>query len=330
MQTFEKNRVLVLGARGHLGRAAVSAFADAGWSVLAQMRPEAASPWQGDRRIQPLATDLMAIDTIAAAAAGASVVVNGLSPSDYGRHTWARQVPVLGGQAIAISQRLDALLMLPGNVYPFGSTLPARLLEDTPMQADTHHGRLRRALEQRLEQTCAQTGLQAVVIRAGDFYGGGPGGWLDQLILKSIRHGRVTLPGDAGTVHAWAWLPDLAQTFVEVAQRRDQLAGFTTLHFGGHSVAARDWLDVLDPDRMLRIGKMPWPLLAAAGLVSPTMRSLYDMRYLWQRPHQLVNTRLVSLLGREPQTPFAQAATMAARALGGEVSARPGEPQVAD
>lgn len=309
-------RVLILGARGHLGQAAVRAFAGAGWSVLAQRRPTAVLQEPVDPRVEALGIDLADLDALAAAAAGASVVVNGLSPSDYSRRRWAAELPWLGQQAIAISQRLGALLMLPGNVYPFGRTLPRQLLEDTAMPADTHHGRLRLALEQRLRQASAETGLRVVVIRAGDFYGGGPGGWLDQVILKSIRRGRLTTPADLDTVHAWAWLPDLAQTFVAVAQRQEQLDPFSVLHFGGHAVSIRDWLDVLDPARRLRVSRLPWGLVRLSGLFAPTMRSIYDMRYLWQRPHQLVNARLQRLIGAEPHTPFPGAASLAAQALG--------------
>ena len=61
---------------------------------------------------------------------------------------------------------------------------------------------------------------------------------------------------------------------------------------------------------------MPWALLRVLGLLSPTLRSLYRMRYLWQRPHQLDNTALRALTGTEPHTPWPDALHQALRDLG--------------
>jgi nucleoside-diphosphate-sugar epimerase len=37
------------------------------------------------------------------------------------------------------------------------------------------------------------------------------------------------------------------------------------------------------------------------------MRELWEMRYLWQVPMRLDNTKLVSILGNEPHTPAEEA-----------------------
>lgn len=307
--------VLILGARGRLGHAAATAFARAGWRVWAQTRPGATGKWPAG--VHPLPARLDDVETIARVAGDATVVVHALNPGRYGRQAWACEVPLLGDQALAIAQRLGALLMLPGNVYNFGRRLPAVLREDTPQPGDTHHGRVRVALEQRLQQAVERGGPRCVVVRAGDFYGAGSGSWLDQMILKGVNRARLTLPGDDdATPHAWAYLPDFAQALVQVAQRRQQLAPFETLHFGGHTVTGREWRDALDPTGQLKVARAPWALLRWAGLIAPDLAALHEMRYLWQRPHTLDNTRLTALIGPEPQTPFLEAARAAAQQLG--------------
>lgn len=305
--------VLVLGARGRFGRAAVAAFAQAGWRVLAQARPGAALdlPEGAQARYAPLDDTA----TLTHAAAGATVVVHALNPVSYTRRAWAREVPALADAALGIAQRLGATLMVPGNVYNFGRKLPARLTEDTPQPGDTHHGHLRVALEQRLQRAAEGGGPRCVVLRAGDFYGAGQGSWLDQALLKDASRGRLTLPGDLDTPHAWAYLPDLAETFTRVARVREHLGAFATLHVKGHTVTGRDWVNALDPHGTLRVGHLPWPLLRTLALVSPTLAALCEMRYLWQRPHALDNTRLSALIGPEPRTPFEQAARLAAAQL---------------
>jgi hypothetical protein len=168
--------------------------------------------------------------------------------------------------------------------------------------------------------------MKAVVIRAGDFFGSGSGSWLDLVLAKDLRRGRFSYPGPLDLPHAWAYLPDLAQSFVRAAQARASLQPFETLHFAGHSVTGADWRDALTDiawdngwlpaDGKLKQGSVPWPLLRALGLVLPTFEALAEMRYLWQRPHRLVDARMQQVLGPQRQTAFTDAVRLALADLG--------------
>jgi nucleoside-diphosphate-sugar epimerase len=323
--------VLILGARGRFGQAAANAFAAAGWQVVAQMRPGgAALPLAGVRWIEAQPQDTA---TLAAQARGAAVVVQALSPL-YTHRVWRREVPRLTQAAIAITRELGATMMLPASVYNFGSELPERLHEDTPQVPDTIKGSLRIDSETMFRSAVADGGMNAVVIRAGDFFGSGRGSWLDLVMAKDLRAGKFTYPGPLNLPHAWAYLPDLAQAFVRAAQARGLLQPFEMLHFAGHAVTGSDWRDALTDiawdngwlrdDGRLKQGSLPWPLLRALGMVVPTFEALAEMRYLWRRPHQLVDSRMQRVLGPQRQTPFQDAVRLALADLG--LAAGRGEP----
>ena len=312
--------VLSLGANGRFGAAAAAAFADAGWRVLAQVRRAAAV---SHPRITPLAIALDDTDTLAAASRGASVVVHAINPP-YTR--WAQEVLPLARLGMDLAQRLGATFMLPGNVYNFGRAMPARLTEDTPQSfagGNTRKGRLRAALESEMAQRAAR-GLRSVVIRAGDFYGCGAGGWFDLVIAKSLAGGKLVYPGPLDVPHAWAYVPDLAQAFVAVATRGVP-PGSTNLHFAGHALTGAQFLAQTEqaaaalgaaPSRGWQHRRLPWALIRAGGLVVPMWRELAEMRYLWSRPHALDDTRLRALVGELPATPLTQALASSLRALG--------------
>ena len=221
------------------------------------------------------------------------------------------------------------------NVYNFGESMPPLLREDTAQAALGVKGRIRIAMEQRLQAATQDGSLRAVVIRAGDFFGSGTGSWLDQAIAKDLARGRVTWPGPLDVATPWAYLPDLANTFVKVAQQRDQLDAYAQLHFAGHTVTGQQWVDALSSvaweqgwlpqDGTLRVSRMPWPLLRVVGLVVPTFAALAEMRYLWRTPHQLHNQRLCALIGNEPRTPFDDAVHQSLHDLG--LLARPTWPR---
>lgn len=307
--------VLVLGARGRFGLAAVRAFAHAGWQVVAQVRPGA----QGLPAIAGvwwLQADVHNAAAMAAQAHGAQVVVHALNPA-YTHKAWRDEAPALMDAAIAVARQLRATLMLPGNVYNYGQGMPEVLHEGTPQQPGTPMGAMRVQLEQRLQAAMRDGVMRAVVLRAGNFFGSGTGSWLDQAIAKDLPHGRVTWPGPQQVITPWAYLPDLAAALVQVAHHRHRLAPFDCLHFAGHAVTAQPWLQALGdeaaargwlpPGRALRVRALPWPLLRLAGMAVPTLAALASMRYLWTTPHQLDNRRLCALIGPEPHTPFAQA-----------------------
>ncbi len=322
--------VLILGARGRFGLAAARAFSAAGWRVLGQTRPGAAIPQDAPSGMRWLGIALDDTQALAQALThegrGADVVVYALNPSAYTFKAWRSEVQPMAAAAIAITRALKASLMVPGNVYNFGAGMPALLREDTPQQARTVKGQIRIQMEQQL----AASGVPCVVIRAGDFFGSGTNTWFDMFLVKNIRKGQLTYPGQRGIATAWAYLPDLARSFVAVAEavvnRRAQLPLFEVLHFAGSSLTGDQWLAALQPlaerqgwvvpGRALEFSRLPWPLIRLAAPLVPTWASLLEMRYLWDTPHALDNDRLAALIGPEPHTPLELAVQQSMADLG--------------
>jgi nucleoside-diphosphate-sugar epimerase len=310
--------VLVLGANGRFGHAAVAAFAEAGWRVLAQVRRAPPQPQPAGASV--LATPLSDIDTLAALAAGAGVVVHAVNPP-YPR--WRQELLPAASQGMELAGRLGARFMLPGNVYHFGEHMPALLRPDTPPSPSNEKGRIRCELEAEMHARAAR-GQRSVVIRAGDFFGSGRGSWLDLVIAKSLAHGKLVYPGPLDVPHAWAYLPDLARAFVAVASRKD-LPDFANLHFPGHTLTGAQLLAALEraaaglgrtPARAWRHGSMPWGLIRAGGLFVPTWRGIAEMSYLWRVPHALDGTALNAAIGALPATPIEAALRAALLDLG--------------
>jgi nucleoside-diphosphate-sugar epimerase len=264
-------------------------------------------------------------ETLVRQAQGARVVLHALNPP-YTHKAWREQAVGLMDAAIAVARALQATLMWPGNVYNYGEAMPPVLHETTPQQAKGFKGRLRIELEQRLANATQDGGMRAVVLRAGDFFGSGTGSWLDQAIAKDLPRGRVTWPGPLDVTTSWAYLPDLARTFVRVAQERERLAAFECLQFAGHAVSGQQWVHSLSAaaaergwlpaSGALRVSRLNWTLLRVAGLALPTFQALAAMRYLWHTPYRLDNTRLRALIGDEPRTAFDQAVEQALADLG--------------
>jgi len=301
--------VLILGANGRFGRVVARSFADAGWNVVAQARKPLLDP--AHPRIRHLGVAVTDRDAVIAAAAGAAVVVHAMNPL-YTK--WDTEALALNAAAIAIAGSLNATLMLPGNVYNFGSPMPAELTERTPERPSNRKGEIRCQMEAAIRAGAPRS----IVVRAGDFFGGpGVGSWMDLAIVKDLAKGRITYPGPRNVEHAWAFLPDLARTFVLLAEARARLASHESFHFPGHTLSGDQLVagliraarrrGLLPASGQVTVKAMPWTLVRMAGLFNPLLREIAKMRYLWQEPHRLAGAKLKAAIGAIPCTPLDQA-----------------------
>ncbi len=318
MNASSQSTVLILGANGRLGQAAVRAFANAGWGVLAQARRAPATLPVGVRH---LATPLEDCAGLSVAAAGARAVVYAVN-QPYAQ--WADTALPQARQGMDVAQRLGARFMFPGNVYNFGDAMPALLDVDTPQAPTTHKGRIRVAIEQEMHAR-ASLGLRSVVIRAGDFFGAGTGAWFDLVIVKSLAQGKLSYAGPLDRAHAWAYLPDLARAFVGVAERADSLPEFANLHFPGHTLTGEELLNAIERAAAalgmhrsggLRRASLPWVLIRALRWLVPAWREIVELSYLFDVPHALSGDALRRHVGRLQITPIETALTATLIALG--------------
>jgi len=318
-----QSTVLILGARGRFGLAAARAFADAGWQVKGLIRPgaRAREGFAAHDRITWLTADLHDTAGVVRAAQGATLVVHALNPV-YTHKAWRAQALSMTDAALGITRALGATLMFMGNVYNFGADMPAVLTEDTPQRAATVKGQIRIAMEDQMRRS----GVRTIVIRAGDFFGNGRGTWFDQAIVKDIQKGKFTYPGHAEVATAWAYLPDIARTFVQVAEHRSRLKSFEVFHFRGHTVSAAQWLEAINsiareqawvgPQSQVRRVAFPWLAIRLGSPFVATWAALMEMRYLWNKAHTLDNRKLLALIGDEPHTPLTEALALTLADLG--------------
>ena len=164
-----QSTALILGANGRVGSALVDAFSGRGWRVIAQSRQAHAT-----HQFASVIGDMRDINHVVQSARAISHVDVVVHAANVIYTRWATDALPMNDAAIAISQALGATLLLPGNVYNFGTTLPERLDAQTPQLGQTSKGKIRVAMEQALA-VAAEQGTQAIVIRAGDFFGCGAG-----------------------------------------------------------------------------------------------------------------------------------------------------------
>ncbi len=315
--SLETKTALVIGATGGVGGAVAKALMADGWRVKALNRdPERAAAGAGLAGAEWIRGDAMKAADVIAAAHGVQLIVHAANPPGY--RDWDKLITPMMESSIAAAKATGARILLPGNVYNYGPDAGAVITETSPEHPMTRKGKLRVEMERRL----LASGVKTLIVRAGDFYGSrmATNSWFGQMVAAGKPVRSAVYPGVRGVGHAWAYLPDLAETMVRLAEQENRLEDRAVFNFGGHWMErgedmARAILRVAgQPER--RVRGFPWPLVVLASPVVPLFHEILEMRYLWQRPLRLDNRKLVAFLGEEPHTPLDRAVAGALDALG--------------
>lgn len=309
--------VLVLGATGGIGGAVARGLKARGWHIKALNR-NAATAARANGDFEWIQGDAMRARDVLAAAEGADVIIHAVNPPGY--RNWGKLVLPMLDNTIAAARAVGARIVLPGTVYNFGPDALPDPVEDSPQRPRTRKGAIRAEMEARLRAT-AEGGTPVIILRAGDFFGGdSPNSWFSQGLLKAGQPvSSVTYPGRAGTGHQWAYLPDVAETIIQLIERAEGLPDFAVYHMRGHwDHDGRQMIGSIERavGHKVKVKAFPWWMLPFAAPFVPLMKELLEMRYLWKIPLQMKNDKLVAILGEEPHTPIDAAVTSSLAAVG--------------
>jgi nucleoside-diphosphate-sugar epimerase len=249
-------------------------------------------------------------EDVVAAAHGVSTIVHAVNPPKY--NNWAGLVLPMLDNTIAAARAERARVVLPGTIYNFGMDAFPLLSEYSPQHPHTRKGQIRVEMEKRLRDATA-LGVRTLIVRAGDFFGPRAGNnWFSQGLLAGSRTvRRVLYPGPRKLGHSWAYLPDVAETVARLLEAEDRLDPFAVFHFRGHwlerGVEMAETICRLAGLSPKRIFPFPWWAIRIASPFVEMCREMLEMRYLWNVPAELDNTKLRSVIGTEPHTPLEEA-----------------------
>jgi nucleoside-diphosphate-sugar epimerase len=306
-------RIVVLGAGGGFGGAVARAVHAAGFPLRCALRDPARAPLLPGAEI--LACDAQDRADLARAVADRDVVVHAVG---YPFAQWDPAMREATAKIIAATRAVGALLVFPGNVLVFGRQTDRALAEEAPFAPDTRKGRLRADLEFMIRRACDDGGMQALILRAGDFFGPGlRNGLVDRIFGRAAAGQRMMVLGRPDMPHQWAYLPDLGRLAAALLARRAALAPFQIVHFAGHVFTRQsEFLAAIAAAagrERRRWRSVPWWLLRAGAPFDPALREMLELDYLFDDAVILddpARRRLVPGLQPTP-LPEAIAATLA-------------------
>jgi len=274
-------KILILGAKGRFGRNAVQAALAAGHEVTAFARS-----W--DRAVnRPSLShatgNAMDAEALIQAGQGADLVLNALNPP---YEAWAKTLLPMTRAVLQACEALGIPQLAIGNLYAYGKDMPARLTAATPKAPSNPLAKVRYAADQAM----ATSKVSTLLFRGGDFLEGtSTGNWFDTYMTRDVAKGRFAYPGPANLPHSFAYLPDMARAALALAGQVSGQEGFEEVLFPGYTLSGQQLCDLTSEaiGQPLQLTHFPWPILRAMSLVSPRMRGVVHMSYLWRTPHEV-------------------------------------------
>ncbi|MEV6579960.1 NAD-dependent epimerase/dehydratase family protein [Streptomyces sp. NPDC051582] len=266
---------------GPAGAATARLLAGRGHSVRVVTR----SGRPAEPGIEHVALDATDGRPVAGLARGAAAIYQCAAPP---YHRWANEWPSLISSVCAAAEETGAVLVMLGNLYGYGP-VDGPLTEGLPPAATGTKGRVRAAGWEVARKLHEEGRVNAVEVRACDFFGPGvtDGGHLAGRVMPRLLRGKpVSTLGDPEAPHSWSYVPDVARALVEVAD--DKRAWGRAWHVPTEpALSVREMVDRLATRAgtgPVAVRRLPPAVLGAAALFSPLIRELKEIRYQFDRP----------------------------------------------
>ena len=238
--------------------------------------------------------DLLDAHTVSEAVKGSEVayLVAGLK---YDATTWADQWPRVMRNTIDACKRHGTKLVFFDNVYAYGR-VDGPMTEDTPYNPCSRKGEVRARIATTLMDEVKRGDLQAMIVRAADFYG--PGATLSlthSTVTERLKAGKTPQwIGDAKALHTFTYTPDAGKSVA--------VLGNTASAYGQvwHALTSKEAMSGEQYVRTAcelagkpyKIQVAPRWMLGLMGLFVPVLRENMEMMYQFEHHYRFDSSKL--------------------------------------
>jgi nucleoside-diphosphate-sugar epimerase len=293
----------ILGANGVIGWELSRALAGHGTGI----RQVSRSPVRVNPTDELLPTDLLDANATADAVAGSAVayLVAGLK---YETAVWREQWPRIMRNVIDACRRHEARLVFFDNVYAYGR-VDGVMTEETPFNPCSRKGEVRADIATMLLDAMRSGELQAMIVRAADFYGpGAVQSFTHATVFERLRAGKTPQwIGDPKAVHTFTFTPDAGSATALLGRTPEAYGQTWHLPTSAEAVTGRDFVRMAceaagRPDNMQIAPR--W-MLRLMGVFMPVLRENDEMMYQFEYDYRFDSGKIASAYGVQP-TPYGE------------------------
>lgn len=288
----------ILGANGIIGQE-LSKLLPQHTSVIRQV---SRNPKKVNASDELVKADLLNYAETERAVAGSKIVYL-LAGLKYEANVWQQQWPVVMRNAIDACKKHNARLVFFDNVYSYG-LVKGVMTEQTPFNPNSKKGEVRAKINTMLLDEIHAKNLNAMIIRAADFYG--PGATLSLIhstITERLNAGKkAQWIGNVNKIHTFTYTPDASRTVAllgnsEEAYNQTWHALTSAEKITGEELVRLAYEIKKMPDKGIQaMGKTGVRIL---GLFIPVLREFVEMMYQFEEDYIFDSTKASRFLNEQ-------------------------------
>ena len=307
----------ILGATGTVGKALAKELAKKGerFRVVGRSEERLKKDLQKhEPLVEYCATDLSRGEEAARAVTGVGTVfyLVGVPYTQFELHPKLSRIAVEAAARAGVRRFVHV-----SNVYPYGLPQTEYVSENHPREPKAFKGRMRKEQEDIVFAADDPAGMRTMILRPPDFYG--PDSELSyarSIFGAAVKGGTANVIGPIDTLHEFIFVPDLAETLLELSEK-DEAYGQAWNVGGPGLISTRRFAEMVfravgQKPRLRVAGKF---LLRALGLFNPMLHEVVEMHYLWTSPVKLDDSRLRKLLPNVHKTPYEEGIRLTVEAM---------------
>jgi nucleoside-diphosphate-sugar epimerase len=287
--------------------------------ALAEFKQDIRQVSRNPRKVNPgdetFVADLLDGEATANAVSGSEVVylVAGLK---YSAAVWQEQWPRVMRNAIDACKQHGARLVFFDNVYAYGR-VDGVMTEDTPFNPNSKKGEVRAKIATMLLDEMHNSGLQAMIVRAADFYGPGAVLSFPHATVFNRLKARKTPQwiGNPNAVHTFTFTPDAGRAVAALGRSVDAYGQTWHLPTSKEPFTGTDFVRLACElaGQPFKLQTVPKWMLKLMGLFVPVLRENEEMMYQFAYDYRFDSSKIESALGLQA-TPYRQGIAASLRA----------------
>ncbi len=285
----------ILGAKGIIARELSLALA----AFTPDIRQVSRQPSKVNPGDELCVADLLDARVTANAVAGSQVVylVAGLP---YSTAVWQVQWPRVMRNVIDACKQHGARLVFLDNVYAYGR-VDGVMTESTPFNPCSKKGEVRAQIARTLFDEIGRNNLQAMIVRAADFYGPGAlNSFLHSVVFDRLKAGKSPQwIGNPNALHTFCFTRDMGQAIAMLGQTSSAYGQTWHAPASAEALTCEDLVrlacDLAGQPFMLRVAP-PWAA-KLMGLFSPVMHENEEMMYQLLHDYQFDSSKIEAAYG---------------------------------
>ena len=202
---------------------------------------------------------------------------------EYNLRIWQTVWPALMQAVIRSCSKHGSRLVFFDNIYVYSEDSVPFMTEESRLDPPSKKGKVRQQLHEMIMQAAEEKKVNAMIVRAADFYGPETNGSALKIMAADnlMKGKKAQVFGDPDKIHTFTYTPDAAKATALLGNTPEAYNQVWHLPTTRERLTTRQWIGLIAKELGVepKIQKVPEILLNVMGLFIPIMRELPEMLY---------------------------------------------------